>query len=274
MPIGSPSSRTQAMWCRSWLDESPHLGVLKGACVAGEAVDSHAEKVARSSEVAVGGEDFVEDPVFSQPSWRQVQNAVKPHGAYRLGVPGCLQVDQQVRVDCAGPALLPVVEVYGQPLPDGVSQGNGPVAEAESAVLDVGQLQLSDLAWHESVERQKGGDECRGGMSAVDALAYGGRCQRERITSFRLLGSDAGGRVTEDRSTCLEDSKDRPESLALVGPGGPALRQSVQHVLSGDLTQAGVACRGPVPDRGQRMQKKKPDGLLISSRLVGVGVAA
>src|SRR5688500_15697656 len=91
------------------------VGVLNGLEVAGRALDAEAEEVAKTSYVAAGGADLMEDAVLPQ-SLGPERGVLPGEGVSCGNETGCgAPVDEQVRVDAVGPGARAVVEPANEP---------------------------------------------------------------------------------------------------------------------------------------------------------------
>lgn len=97
------------------------------------------EQVAEGPDVATDGMGFIQDAVFADAPDRHPHRLDDVNVADSAGAHGGIGVDEQVRVRGHLPADGPVIQPASQPPPGWPGEQNGPVADAESDAVDVGE---------------------------------------------------------------------------------------------------------------------------------------
>lgn len=125
-------------------------------------------------------------------------------------------------------------------------------------------LQLAHTDTVEGDQRDHEGSRRVVGEQQVADLADALGVQRERLVGGMHPGLDAGGGVEEEDLAGFEEPEDRPESLPGAGPFGAGGGECVEDVFLGDLAQAGVSGRCPLPQGRQGPVQVQGDALLAA----------
>ena len=240
--------------------------MIDGVGVADGCGDGHAEQVAQPADVAACGVCLVEDAVFVQrlAAAGDVECQPQPSVPHWVGRDGAADVDEQVRVGRVRPSGGSVVELGAQCLVDRLGEQDGSVAEMESPVSQVGELQRSDLSAAKAVEGDEGGERSPGGIRRVEGFADDAWIERQRA------GHRAGHRVrirlvglAKTSLAGFEHGEDRPEASDGQRPSGPGGGRTAVISLR-DFSQRAVSVVGPQTQGGLRRPEVDTDADLAA----------
>ena len=103
------------------------------------------------------------------------------------------------------------------------------------------ELECSELAKGEGVERDERDSECAGGIGRVERGADRVGVDRERDGDVGVGDRHRPDRIDEDELATLQDAEQRPESLLDGVAAGAALRQDGEDVVAVEIGRA--SCR-------------------------------
>jgi hypothetical protein len=104
-----------------------------------------------------------------------------------------------------------VVQTAGQAGTNGDGEKDRAVAQVQTSVADVGELQGTQLPAGQPME---GGQSTEGGsrrVGGVEDVAQDGRGEQQRVGGLRSSGGNLRGGVGEDHLAGFEDFEDRPQ---------------------------------------------------------------
>jgi hypothetical protein len=170
-------------------------------------------------------------------AWAAIPSVLQIHQVRRAGVGGGLVVDEQVRVRGAGPALGAVVQPGGEFLLDQRGEQDRAAVEVQASVVQVGQLQVEDLAGAQAVECEQGRERGADGVVTVGQRLQSGDIDGLWQGLVVHGPTDAVGGVGEDDPAWFEDVEDGPYAADEGRAGCAGGGQDGQEVLAADLAE-------------------------------------